>query len=283
MTQRKSTASPFIIIIGILLAAVIGALAYGVFGMHILLAFNPDTVPPITANPIEAQYVFSISKFRSDAGHDFSANTWDGESCRSMKHYFNWSQNTVNNMPVRSSPTPGHPDIKIFTPFDGTITAINAEQTPIGRQVFIASAKNPAFYVRLFHIDLLPNIGIGSRVSSGEQVGTVGPMDGIDISYEARLFNFHVVYLSIFDYMTPQAFAPYAKMGYKPGDFILSRADADALGYQCQGEQFVHPQSFYSSPQNMYEGYVQLRPNPYQNLWEQNQRNQNSGSLGNYH
>ena len=260
------------IIVLIFVGLTAGALAFGVFDMHLLLIFNPSAVPPITANPVEADKVFSISKFRSDAGHDYSMNSWDGESCRSMKHYFNWSQNVVNNMPVRSQPTPDHPNIKIFAPFDGTITAINPEDIQLGKQIFIASRKNPSFYVRLFHVDLLPSLKIGSNITSGQQIGTIGPMDGTDVSYEARIFPFKTVYLSIFQYMTPQAFTPYAKLGYKPTDFILSRADADALDYQCDNnQQFVRPQNFYNNPNAMTEGYVQLHPNPYQNLYNNQQ------------
>ncbi len=243
------------------------AMVYGVVGMHLLLSFRPSDVPAITANPVEASAVFSISKFRSDAGHDYSMGAWDGESCRSMKHYFNWSQDTENNMPVRSLPSAGHPNIAIYAPFDGTVTAIQSEQINLGKQVFIASRKNPSFYVRLFHVDTLPGITVGATVTSGEQVGTIGPMDGTDVSYEAHVFPMRTVYLSIFDYMSPEAFAPYAALGHKPSDFILSRQDADALGYQCSGEQFVRPQDFYSQPGSKMEGYVSLRRNPYENLY----------------
>lgn len=264
----------FIFVIIITISAV--AVAVGVFQFHMLFSFNPSNVPPITANPVEADHVFSVSQFRSEDGHDFSSMAWDGESCRSMKHYFNWSQNVVNNMPVRSQPTPGHTNIKIFAPFDGTITGIEQEQTHMGRQVYIASSQNPSFYVRLFHLNLLPELGIGSKVSSGQQIATIGPMDGTDVSYEAHIFPVNIVYLSIFQYMTPQAFASYAKLGYKPSDFILTRPQADSLGYKCQGQEFVMG----AQDPNHMPGVIYLGANPYQNLY--GGQNQNMPQNQNY-
>ena len=268
---------PTLRVFGWIILVIVGFLGAVFFvseaSLHLLLSFNPSDVPLITANPVQFKYIFSISKFRSDAGHDYSMNSWDGETCRSMKHYFNWSQKQIDGMPVRSQPTPNHPNIAIYAPFSGTITKIMPENIKLGKQIFIASAKNPAFYVRLFHTDLLPNLSIGNQVSSGEQIGTIGPMDGTDVSYEAIIFPFKTIYLSIFQYMTPVAFSDYAKLGYKPSDFILTKQQADNLNYQCSGEQFVHPSDFYTNPQNQLEGYVSLRPNPYANQANLNQDN----------
>ncbi len=272
MTKKKNHWLGPILLTIVLIILGIATFAYLTF--HPIISFNPADVPPITANPIDANRLFAVSKFRSDDGHDYSVNAWDGEICRSMKHYLNWNQNQVNNQPVRSQPSPDHPNINVYAPFDGAIVDIEQEHTPIGHQVHIASNKNPSYFVILFHIDLLPGLKVGSRVSSGERIATVGPMDGIDVAYEALMMTGKTVYLSIFQYMTPQAFAPYAKLGFRPDDFILSRAQADALGYGCNGEQFVHPMSFYTSGAYMTEGQVLLGKNPYQYLY--NQQNQQS-------
>ncbi len=268
-------------VLGAIVLGVLGMGTYGYFTFHPLLSFNPTDVPPITTNPVQLDQIFAVSRFRSDAGHDYSMNSWDGETCRSMKNYFNWSQNSANNMPVRSTPTPDHPNIQVYAPFDGVISANVAEQTPIGTQVHIAAAKNPAFFVCLFHIDLLPSLHVGSRVKSGELVGTIGPMDGMDVSYEAHLVTGRNVYLSIFQYMTPEAFAPYAALGYKQSNFVLTKEQADALGYQCNGEQFVHTSAPGYPYGNPLEGYVQLKPNPYAGLT--NRQNVNQGVRGNMH
>jgi len=258
--------------------------------MNPLSKFNSTDVPPITANVMEISKVYAISQFRSGAGHDYSYSSWDGETCRSMKHYFNLGlfnsgQNQANNMPKRSTPGPGETNINIYSPFDGTIIANENEQTPVGTQVHIASSKNPSYYVRLFHIDLLPSLKVGSKVKSGGLVGTIGPKDGMDVSYEAQLLDFKRVYLSIFDYMTPQAFAPFAALGFKPSDFVLTRAQADVKGYKCNGEQFINgPGNIPSSGQ--LEGYVSIRPNPYIYLfyhnqpYQQGQNHQNQNKSG---
>lgn len=268
MPSYQKGLAPILILVPVLAIVIVAILIGRIYLKEIpLTSFNPADVPPITSSPVDVSRIFAISYFRSDAGHDFSYSSWDGETCRSMKHYFNFGQYQVNGMPKRSSPSLGEANINIYAPFDGTIIANESEQTPIGTQVFIASSKNPHYYVRLFHIDLLPNLHIGSSVKSGDLVGTIGPMDGTDVSYEAHLLNFKTVYLSIFDYMTPQAFAPYAALGHKPGDFVLTRAQADAKGYQCNGEQFIRNSNYYDNRQA--EGYLYLKPNPYDYLWNQ--------------
>jgi hypothetical protein len=223
-----------------------------------LLNFDPKDVPPITASPMDVSRIIYLSPFRSGIGHDYSYSAWDGETCRSMKHYFNIGQNQVNNMPVRSTPAPGETNINIYAPFDGTIISSEAENTPIGRQIRLSSAKNPSFRLKLFHIDLASGLSVGSKVSSGQVVGTIGPKDGTDVAYEAQLVGFKTVYLSIFDYMTDQAFVPYAALGYKRSDFVLTREQADANGYKCNGEKFVQQ----AGPSGK-GGYIQIHPNPY--------------------
>ena len=258
-----------LIIIPIVLVAILAVFAVVFFKkMNPLTSFDASKIPTITANPIDADKVFAVSQFRSSAGHDYSYGAWDGETCRSMKHYFNFGQNQVNNMPVRSTPGPGESNINIYAPFDGKITENQQERTPIGTQVHIASAKDSHYYVKLFHIDLLPSLKVGSKVTSGQLVGTIGPKDGTDVAYEANYKLGKTIYLSVFDYMTPEAFAPYAKLGHKAGDFVLSRADADAKGYKCNGEQFVNGgQGMNASGSPV--GYVSLRPNPYASQYQQ--------------
>ena len=239
--------------------------------MNPIFSFDSTKVPSITDNPVQLDQIFAISYFRSNAGHDYSYGAWDGETCRSMKHYFNFSQSQQNGRPLRSTPGPGESNINIYAPFDGKIIANRSEHTPIGTQVHIASNQNLSYYVRLFHIDLLPSLKVGDKVKSGQLVGTIGPKDGMDVSYEANYKFGKVVYLSIFDRMTTRAFAPYAKLGFRPGDFVLSRQGADAKGYQCNGEQFVNNGQGVDARGIPY-GYIPLRPNPYAGLYQQQGR-----------
>ncbi len=254
----------------ILLVVIIGLGVVYKIMRNPMLYFNPAAVPSITASPMNISDIYEISYFRSNLGHDYSMNAWDGETCRSMKHYLNFNMNSEpnTNIPVRSKPTPNHPNIKIYAPFDGTIIDDEPEQMPIGHQIHISSAQNSHYFVRLFHIDLLPSLKVGDEVKSGQWIGTVGPMDGIDVSYEANLINGKTVYLSIFQYMTKEAFAPFAAKGYKPSDFILTKEQADAKGYECNGQYFSNaPQQDPGAP--VQEGAVMLRPNPYAAIFDQ--------------
>src|SRR5258708_24167669 len=82
--------------------------------LNVLSTFNPSDVPLITSNVMDINQIFAISQFRSNAGHDYSDSSWDGETCRNMKHYFNMGQYQVNGMVKRSSPGQGETNIKIY-------------------------------------------------------------------------------------------------------------------------------------------------------------------------
>ncbi len=199
-----------------------------------MLSFDNSKIPYglVTASPLEFDKIYSISKFRSEAGHDYSLGAWDGETCRSMKNYFNIDRSDPENPYVRSLPTPDNPNVNIFTPFDGTIGRVEPGGPP-GQGFQIRSKYFPNFYVRFGHIDLLPSLHFGSQVKSGQQVGTIGPKDGADVSIEGLALFSGSIYISAFEVMTDQAFAPYAKAGYKRSDFIISREYRDAHPLKC--------------------------------------------------
>lgn len=223
--------------------------------------FDPAKPPQlITANFIDLDRVYMISKYRSGAGHDYSLN---GETCRSMKHYFNTShhEDPVTHIPQRSYPAAGETNIKLYAPFDGLITAIGSEKTPIGQQVQVMALHNPWFTARLFHIDLLPGLHVGSWVKSGQQIATIGPRDGTDFALETNQTGIGGSGVSMFEAMTDEAFAPYAKLGYQRSDFIISRAERDAHPLKCLGgeqERFEMPQDYDPT-----QDHVFLRPDPY--------------------
>src|SRR3989344_4715105 len=141
----------------------------------------------IQAEFIDLSRIGSVSKYRSGAGHDYAAN---GETCRSMKHYFtpitdptnNWRRNSTNGMPP---PPDGQNDIPIYSPVDGEVTNIEKEQTPIGKQIWIRPSKAPAYTIRLFHIYTYDNISVGPKVSAGEKIGVIGAQQGTDIAVES--------------------------------------------------------------------------------------------------
>ncbi len=226
--------------------------------------YNPAVVPQlVTANFIDLDRVFTISKFRSGAGHDYST---DGETCRSMKHYLNVSHNyNEQHQPVRSEPTAEQGNITLYAPFDGLIWTSHTEYIgaqPIGTQVTILARHNPLYDVRFFHIDLLPGLHFGSRVQAGQAIGTIGPKDGMDIAFESNSTAPGGHNMSVFNAMTDAAFAPYAAMGYQRQDFIISKEYRDAHPLTCADEgQFTYAPT---SRDSLNEDYIHLRPDIYE-------------------
>lgn len=231
---------------------------------------DPNNLPKFIEHDfIDLSQVYSISKFRSGEGHDFSGG---GESCRSMKHYFN-PQMSAEDQQYRSQnngipkPPDGQTDIDIFSPVAGKITKITEEQTPIGKQVYIQPDDNPDFTIRLFHIYLTDGIGSGAKVSAGQKIGVIGGSQGTDIAIEAG----HGNYISYFQVMSDGLFTAYQARGAASReDFIITKEYRDTNPLQCNGEQFVESVSYQSNQNNFYlSGYIDPRQN-YGNAAENN-------------
>jgi hypothetical protein len=189
----------------------------------------------------ELAKIEAISLFRSGAGHDYSDIC---ENCRSMKHYFTpYSQNRVNG------------DIKVFSPVDGIITAINPESngaSPSGenRQVHVRSTAHPEYTFILFHIDLLSSDIIeGMSLSKGDQIG-YARMYYPDLGETTNNFDIAVRftnlygerYVPYFDTITDSLFNNYIARGaVSRGDFIISKGTRDANPLTCSGETFQGP------------------------------------------
>lgn len=230
--------SRFKIILALLLGFVLivfGAISF--FG-------NNENVGEANSQFIEADFIdlskiYAISKFRSGTGHDFSGS---GETCRSMKHYFNVQQTTEffeknpNGMPPKPD---GVNDISIFSPVTGQIVNIQEEQTPIGVQVYIKPDVNKSYIVRLFHIYLFDNFKKGSKVKAGEKIGVISGFQNTDIAVSIGSF-FNQKFISYFDVMTDEVFQKYKERGAKEQkEFIISKEERDAKPLECNGEQFA--------------------------------------------
>lgn len=221
-------------------------------GAAAIVVFQPfaerfdESNPPkfIQADFIELDNIFSISKFRSGAGHDFSGSS--GETCRSMKHYFNVQQSeTLWRQMEAYSQTGIFPDpdpataIKIFSPVDGKITAIKSEQRPIGQQIWIKPSSHPQVTIRLFHIYPLPNVTKGMKVRAGEQIGTIGAYQNTDIAVQTGI-GWNVHFYSYFSVMPDTIFSTYQARGVKErSDLLISKEYRDAHPLECNGEQFA--------------------------------------------
>src|SRR2546429_1622269 len=252
-------------------------LAFTAFALtHSGLGIDRNSPPKfITHEFTDLSRIYSISKFRSAAGHDFSGG---GEHCRSMKHYFD-PQRTAEDDAYTSShqgipqPPDGQTDIPIYSPVDGTIVAIEEEHTPIGRQISIIPKDASQFAIRLFHV--FPKDGLGTpgplapfgiggvEVKSGQQIGVLGAHQGTDISVQAGTMPWNENFISYFDVMPDSIFASsYQSRGVKDrSDLILTQQYRDAHPLQCGGPQkdgFVYPEGYDSEATDYFHlsGYI---------------------------
>ena len=192
----------------------------------------------IQADFIDLSYINAISKFRSGSGHDFSQGS--GETCRSMKHYFNVRRTPEVEQLISHNkgipPVPdGKTDISIYSPVDGTIINIESDQIDIGKQIYIRPDTQPKFWVRLFHIYPLSGIKRGSQVKAGQPIGVIGQYQNTDIAINKGRGN----YISYFEVMPDNIFAKYQTLGIKSRkDLIISKEERDANPLQCNGEWF---------------------------------------------
>lgn len=196
----------------------------------------PNPSQFIVAVPVNLSQISQISKFRSCVGHDYSGYDVNGslESNRSMKHYFTPTATYAF--------TTGR--IEEFAPFNGTITSITAEHTPIGHQVWIADATSGAtmygyptpgiWNMVFFHMDLVSGLKVGSVVKAGQLIGYANQSSHeytFDIAlskYSISTGGFSQVLDSMFNYMDPQVLADFAKYGVTPNNIIISKAYRDA-------------------------------------------------------
>ena len=244
--------------------------------MNELESFGPkemSQVPTITHLPWDANRIYALTPYRSNVGHDFTFRSWNGESCRSLNHYGNYGH-FINGKSYRSNPSPGNPNINLYAPFDGKfsirpegVNPNNPSSKEVGLQIIVQAKSNSHWIVRLFHADALPGLKPGSNVKSGQLIGTVGPMDPVQISYEANLAGQKVVYESIFDHISQEAFEPYSKLGFTPSSFVISRAEADSRNYKCVGpggwQMYVETGPVACGSPCVRPGYIYIRPDPY--------------------
>ncbi|MDE1855639.1 MAG: hypothetical protein KGH49_00130 [Candidatus Micrarchaeota archaeon] len=187
----------------------------------------------ITASPANLSQISRISLFRSCAGHDFSGYSFNGtlEANRSMKHYYDIPSSLVGKAHV----------VQIFSPFNGTLIFDSKTlDYPNGDQIVVQSSSANDMGVEIFHIDLLQNITIGTKVVSGQLLGykNASEYSGFDIAYGplnpaypcgGRCQTPMSQGLdSIFNHMIPQVLAQYAAVGVTPQKVIAMRAFRDA-------------------------------------------------------
>ena len=282
MQRFRQKQEGFSIVEGLIVVAaivIIAAAGWVVYQKH--NPFVDPTHPPqfVTANFIDLSKIFSISKFRSLQGHDFSMG---GETCRSMKHYFTPQRTPEMTRVVDENhgipPKPdGKTDIDIFSPFNGELTRIDQEQFPVGEQLFLAPDSAPGYTVRLFHVYKANGIKPGVHVTAGQKIGVISSYSDTDVSVEGG-----GKFISIFQVMTDKVFAGYQARGAKTrDDFIISRAYRDAHAVTCNqaknsDQKFNLPANYDPSSEEVHlSGYVApMQPQ----MGNNGSQNQNSGS-----
>lgn len=236
----------------ILIGVVVVVVALGLYVYPILrektglgVKVNVNNPPQfIQADFIDLSKIYSISKFRSGEGHDFSGN---GETCRSMKHYFTPQVDTSikpeKDADGRSIPPKpdGQHDIDIFSPVDGKIIDIQSERLPVGEQIYIEPTNAKDFTIRLFHIYKTDGIKKGVTVKAGQKIGVISAYSATDISVEGGRYQF----VSYFQVMPDSLFTNYQKRGVESrSDLIFSREYRDAHPIPCnqddKGDQAFH-------------------------------------------
>lgn len=209
------------------------------YGSFKLKNIDENNLPKIIqADWIDLSRISQISKFRSGSGHDFSSS---GETCRSMKHYFNPLRTADDQELIDENGFPPsfglEGAIPIYSPVDGEIIDIS-EDGSIGSQVYIRSEKYPDFTIRLFHIYLLDGYKEGVGVSAGEKIGHIGRIQNTDIAVSiGSLWNPKLV--SYFQVMPDDLFAKYQTAGVESRDqLIITKEYRDAYPLECDGEWF---------------------------------------------
>jgi len=206
--------------------------------------FDPANISKIAQfNFTELNNFSRMSKLRSGVGHDYSSWTSEhdpsGMSCRSMKHYF-----IPKGVPRENSLYSTTPHsfkwmtTKFFAPMDGTISKVQYDDTPDGReaQFSILSSEYPGYYISFLHIRLLPGLVVGSSVAAGQQIGTLGNEEAWgEIVTEVQLSRDSKVLLSFLQVATDEVLQLYKDRGIDSvEDVIITKEERDANPLECE-------------------------------------------------
>lgn len=194
----------------------------------------------IQSHYIDLKYLESISKFRSGAGHIYS-DEFEAPD-RSMKHHF-------APLPQYRLDKGSNHDIQVFSPVTGTISDIFQESHQLsngeyaGYQMHIIPEGYPQFKVRLFHVNYLSSLIVGTHVSAGQWLGYADMREAHDSDVAVECIYgappLHPFgspyndrgdkYLSAFDVMTDALFRQYQTRGLaQRSDAIISKEYRDA-------------------------------------------------------
>lgn len=236
----------------LIIAIFAGIIFFGLIFVHfftplsIFPAVDGDNPPKfIQADFVELDKIYTVSKFRSGVGHDYSVHS--GETCRSMKHYFSSMDPDKPNykMELKKAawpmPVEGE-DVTIFSPVDGKILKVDInKKVAMGYDIFIIPDSQPKILIRLMHVAPIGGMKGGVKVKAGQKVGLVHANQSFDIAIDQIALT-KTTYISYFAAMPDQVFARYQARGIKSRDeLILSKEYRDANPLKCQknSEEFM--------------------------------------------
>lgn len=188
----------------------------------------------ITAVPLDLTQIESMSKYRSCSGHDNSGYSFEKilETKRSMKHY-------VYPVPAYQGTLD---KVKMFAPFDGTVSKIDAESDQIGQPGKRPRTGNGITFSTLVdknvgflfgHIYFTRDFKVGDTIKAGELVGYAALGDkgnDFDIALEGRVWtdDKQPILGSAFDHMTDSVLAEFAKYGITPDNTKVTKEYRDS-------------------------------------------------------
>jgi hypothetical protein len=242
----------------------------GQSGNYYAESFDPDNIPKIASfNFSELDKFSRMSKLRSGVGHDYSFPSVefdpDGLNCISMKHYF-----IPKGVPFdgASYATTSHTFdwslIKFFAPADGVIQDVEYISTPDGEeaQFSIQSSHYPGYYFNFLHLKLLPDLGLGSTVKAGQQIGTlINEENWGEIGVQVRVNSTESYFISFLQVVTGEVFDAYnVRKITSPLDVIVSKEQRDANPLSCGGNA--------PKAARWFEGSFKYKPNEAYIIWQ---------------
>lgn len=181
---------------------------------------------------IDLNKITQISRYNSNAGHDYSDSTQFGrdgykppptnviDHCASMKHYF--------IAPDASA--------QIYAPVSGRITRMFDE--PIGgTQIQITADDQPAFTFTMFHVELNAPFAEGDHLEAGQTIGHhTGTQTWSDIAVFVRTPRGNHL-ISYFETMTDEVFEIFRARGIESREQMLVSREYRAANpaFSCLG------------------------------------------------
>ena len=212
-------------------------------------SFDPNNIPKIAKyNFINLDKFSRISKLRSAVGHNYSYKTEEDDptrqNCKSMKHYFIPVGAPKSNEAVSTTPhTFKWMTLKFYSPVNGVINHVEYTENQYGTEanfgIQATDEDAKGYYFDYYHIALDPNLKVGSTVTEGQQVGTLGDENAYgEMAVSARESKTKIHLISFLEVVTDEIFNLYKSRGVdSPSDVIITREERDANPLPCDNSE----------------------------------------------